>query len=213
MQSIQHWLIGMLKSPEIVAVLLTALIAFLIGRLRKGRLKWAVAHQHAFWLRAQPQDAPQVPLEQPAQLPAQQDAAPVQDLLIRTRQLWIQNTGRSAVRDVEVVLNYAPQHYELWPQRAYDSVPNRDGRLVIKVESLGPKEFFTLAMLDARMDLPEVMNLRSSDGTASQVAMAPQQIFSRTLIGFLWLLVFLGVFAAFYWSILLLQLLTQDGAT
>jgi hypothetical protein len=41
--------------------------------------------------------------------------------------IWVQNTGRGLITNIEVVLNYPPQHYEIWPQREYQVETNPMG--------------------------------------------------------------------------------------
>jgi hypothetical protein len=41
--------------------------------------------------------------------------------------IWAQNTGRGLITNIEVVLNYPPQHYEIWPQREYQVETNPMG--------------------------------------------------------------------------------------
>jgi hypothetical protein len=135
----------MRRGNEAVAVVLTALIAGILRILRKGRLVWSISHQHTFVV--------PVPALQP----------------VYTRDVWVQNTGRGSVTDVEVVLNYPPQDYEIWPQREFQVTRNPGGRLVIKVASLGAREFFTIVMLSVGAELPLVTNVRSSDGMARTV--------------------------------------------
>jgi hypothetical protein len=119
-------------------------------------------------------------------------------LVVHTRDVWVQNTGRGLVRDIEIVLNYVPQHYEIWPNREFQTAENPDGRFVIKIASLGSREFFAIVMIAARAELPFVANVRSSEGIARQVRMGPQQILSRPFIEVVRVLLFLGVAAAAY---------------
>ena len=74
---------------------------------------------------------------------------------------------------VEITLNYPPQHYEIWPQRAYQQSINPAGKLIIKEDGLGRRKFFTIAMIDVLRDLPLVLNVRSDGGVAGNVLMAP----------------------------------------
>jgi hypothetical protein len=126
-------------------------------------------------------------------------------LLVRTRQIWIQNVGRASINKVEVVLNYPPQHYEIWPQRQYNSVTNPVGNLIILVESLAATEYFTISMLDGTKDLPNVTNVRCTEGTAKHVPMGPQRILPRYAVEGGRILIIFGGFSAIYWLIRAVQ--------
>ncbi|MFT4002885.1 MAG: hypothetical protein QM684_21840 [Rhizobium sp.] len=119
-----------------------------------------------------------------------------------TQQIWFQNTGRSSIQDIEIVLNWKPQHFEIWDPRQWDKAVLPDGRFVIKIPSLYRNEFFTISMIDTINDLPAVLNVRWLGGRGKSVTMGPQRIFplwfNLTLLAFL----FSGVVSILY---LLLQ--------
>jgi hypothetical protein len=194
MDGAYEWLIERAQSSEVVAVALTFLIAALVRIFRRGRLAWSISHQHTFI----------VPPEAPPEQPGDEVVAPPVVLVIHTQDIWVQNTGHSPLSNVEVVLNYAPPHYEVWPQREFEAVRNPDDRLIIKVPSLGPREFFTIVMI-SREELPLVANVRSSEGVARRVRMGPQQILSRPFIELVRVLLFLGILAAVYIAVRLVQ--------
>ncbi|MGA9602538.1 MAG: hypothetical protein WBQ82_00320 [Methyloceanibacter sp.] len=195
MDGVLSWLLARLQSNEVAAVIIAALIAGATGLFRRGRLGWSISHQHNFLVPIQPPQGA-AKLAQPALQ------------TVYTRDIWVQNVGRGSITNIELVLNYPPQHYEIWPQREFQVVMNPDGRMVIKVASLGAREFFTVVMLSVAHELPLVTNVRSSDGVARAVTMGPQQIFSRPFVQLLRLMLFLGIAAAVYLVLLLAQWLS-----
>lgn len=198
----------------IISVILTTLIG-LVGRIiaPRGRLKWGVSHQFAFAFPVTPQRAGQNEQTEKGGGPGseKQEVAPVEPaprtMLVRTREIWFQNIGRAPVTGIEVVLNYPPQHYEIWPQREYDQAVNPAGRLILKVRTLAFREQFTISMLDAQMDLPEVLNVRWDKGLGIQVPMGPQQIHPRWVLESVRLFLIFGGFSAIYWVVRLFQTL------
>jgi hypothetical protein len=197
MDEAYNWLVERLQSSEVVAVVIAAVIAGLARILRRGRLVWSISHQHMFVVPIQPPPPQGQPSVQP----------------VYTRDIWVQNTGRSPVTDVEVVLVFPPQHFEIWPQRAFQVSRNPDGRCVITVASLGPQEFFIIVMLSPVAELPLLANMRSSDGMAHSVNMGPQQIYPRAVLVLLRVLLFLGVAAAAYLVLHLIQWLSASWLT
>src|SRR4051794_25591160 len=129
-------------SDEVMAVLIAAGLSVLIaviGRLfsPRGRIAWAVWHQHVF-LTHHPQQGP---------------------LLVHTRYIWVQNIGRASVEDVEVIFNFPPHHFEIWPQRQYESATNPGNNLIVKFRNLSAREYFAIALLNVAADLPRVTNV------------------------------------------------------
>ncbi|ODR94222.1 hypothetical protein AUC69_03480 [Methyloceanibacter superfactus] len=182
------WFQQFLSSDEMVAAVIAVLLAALIEIIQRffaprGRVRWAVAHEFAYEVRQTQGQA----------------------LLIRTRHIWIQNVGRAPVKNLEVVLNYRPEHYEVWPQRAYSEDTNPEKRLVVNVASLAAREFFTIGMISATQELPAVMNVRSSDGMGRPVLMGPTQIQPRWVLEMLRFLLFLGAFSLIYWAVRIIQ--------
>jgi hypothetical protein len=179
----------------ILSVVLTALLALLAHLLLpRGRLKWSVPHFYSFLLPTSAQQG------QPGGQPIPST------MLVRTADVWVQNAGRAPVTGVEIIFNYRPQHYELYPQRAFTEKVNPDGRLIIQVDSLGERECFTIAMIDGGVELPEVVNIRSDLGVAKKVMMGPMQIFPTWANGLALVLMIVGVLSLFFWTIRAIQL-------
>ena len=120
---------------------------------------------------------------------------------VHTQMIWVQNMGRAAAEDLQLVLDFKPQHYEIFPTRSYDDEINPDGRLVIKVPNLGIREFFTVQLISVGGQLPELMNLVTKDGQARQINMGPMQIFSPRAMFAFGFVFYTGVLALIYLAI------------
>ncbi|WP_395449048.1 hypothetical protein ACHMW7_03835 [Aminobacter sp. UC22_36] len=173
-------------SSGIGQALTIAAITAAVGRTltARGKLAWAVSHQHFY------------------RMPRFRDDG---FFPVRTQQIWFQNLGRAPVEGIEIVLNWKPQHYEIWDPRKYEEVIMPDGRFALMVDSLSGRERFTLSMIDTINDLPGIMNVRTKSGEVRNLIMAPQRVWPNRI---LWLVAALlligittGVYLALQWLI------------
>ena len=198
-------MLDFLKSPGIIAAIVTGLLTgvFQWAERRfapRGRLIWSVPHQHVFVVPPRPQSpVPTPPAASPGGGPV--PAIP-QPLVVRTRDVWIQNFGRATVREIEIVLNWAPEHFEIWPQRDFTRSENPDHKLIIRVNSLGHREFFVISMFGAGGELPAVINVRSADGVAREVGTHVERNWPRWLLLAMLGLMFFGIFSIVYFTLL-----------
>ncbi len=193
------------ESDEVLAVVIAAMLSIVIaivGRVisPRGRVKWAVTHQYSFLTHPNP------PSSAPQQPSAPSSAAPqtTQPVLVHTRTIWVQNVGRATVEDIEIIFNYRPHHFEIWPQRQFRETTNPAGNLLISVNGLNPREWITITMLNVGVQLPLVTNVRWKGGVAREAPMAPQEILPRWARGSLGGLVLSGVV---FWLYVIVRLI------
>lgn len=134
-----------------------ALVTALIGRAitARSKLVWAVSHRHWY------------------QMPRLDDEG---SFPVITQQVWFQNVGRLPAEDIEIVLNWKPQHFEVWPPRDYQTAILPDGRFALKVPYLAGNEIMTVSMIDTIREMPNIINVRTKAGLGKVVAMGPQRI-------------------------------------
>lgn len=176
-----------LLNNSIVQALLIAAVTAICARFwrSKGKLVWSVSHQHFY---AMPR------IDEKGLFP------------VRTQQIWVQNVGGLPVEKIEVVLNWKPQHFEVWDPRHFDSVILPDGRLAVTFPTLSNGEFFTISMIDTIQDLPVVLNVRWLGGTAKQIPMGPQRIWPHWWLLSMTSIWFIGIITILY---LLLQVVLK----
>ncbi len=87
-------------------------------------------------------------------------------LVIRTSSLFVQNLGRDASTEIEIVFNWKPLHFNLWPQRLFEQQINPDNRFIVKLPNLAPKEFVGLDLLTVNSEMPLLIQVRSLQGIA-----------------------------------------------
>lgn len=152
----------------------------------KARVQWACSHQFHY----------NVPL-------THKDGS-VQATPISVATYMVRNAGKAAAENVEVILNYPPEHYEIWPVLKYENHKNPDGRFIISLPTLGASDYFTVNLI-GKQPMPVLLRVRCSNGRDGEVPFAPMRVFPRwwniTAFGLLlW-----GAGSALYW---LLQVLS-----
>jgi hypothetical protein len=183
----ETWLLKTAQSPEIISVVLTALLAGIARFLQPStKLLWGASHGFTFLL--PPQGTP-----------------PGNPTPLETGTVFIQNMGRKPAENIEVVLNFRPQHFQIWPALNYEAILAAENHFVIKIENLGPREHTTLEMLSANANLPATLRVRSPLGDAKKVPFAPMRVmptwFNRGVV----LLLLFGLLATIYLVILFIK--------
>ncbi|WP_312946328.1 hypothetical protein [Agrobacterium sp.] len=172
-------------SSSVGQALIIAAITAMAARLftPKGKLIWGVSHQHRYRMPN---------LEKGDTFP------------VVTQQIWFQNTGRSAIQSIEIILNWKPQHFEIWDPRNWDGDYTPDKRFVLKIPSLNRGESFTVSMIDTINDLPMVVGVRWHGGTGKNVEMGPQRIFPTWVNVVVAILLFAGTISILYFTLQLI---------
>src|SRR3990172_3847820 len=66
---------------------------------------------------------------------------------IWTHTLSVQNLGWRAVRDVEIIHRYRPQHFQLQPALHFTEATNPTGEHIIRIPSLARREYTTIQII------------------------------------------------------------------
>ena len=122
----------------------------------------------------------------------------VENFPIQTNSVYIQNLGRKTAENVEIIFKTKPDHFMLTPEMLYDTVTQENGTFVVKLESLGAKEYFILQLL-SYATLPSIDSIRSKDGQAKCVPFHMLQANPKwvQILGIFFLLT--GVGTTLYW--------------
>lgn len=179
---------------EIIA-LLVPFIAWILSSFFRAKAKLQVALPHQFiYLVQQPLIDSNGKVISPTQT-------------VKTNSFIIKNDGRESAENVELVFNWKPMCLNLWPVRHYEEHNEPDKRHVLIFDSFAAKEVLYIEVLSVNEDLPNLVTVRSSNCIAQNINMYPQPIVSNTLRNLVAVLLFLGLAAAVYLSILLIQFL------
>jgi len=129
---------------------------------------------------------------------------------VQTAFLVFQNIGREAATEIEIVFNWRPQIFQLWPIREYGTATNPDGRFIIKISNLAPKEFLGVDLLATRSDLPDLIQCRSLQGSAKKIETTPQPIHPRWKLSAALYLIFMGAVSTIYILISAIQFFARN---
>lgn len=125
---------------------------------------------------------------------------PEPKVVLKTDSVTVQNMGRREAEDVEIVFKSRPDYFKVNPSISYVEEENPDGEFILKVPTLGPKEFFTLQILSFAT-LPNIQNIRSNAGPASFIQVQLQRQLSRLALLLLGVLLVVGLGFSVYWFI------------
>jgi len=179
---------------EIVS-LLVPIIAWVLNNLFKAKAKLHVALPHKFTFLVQ----------QPRLDEQGNTITPTQT--VHTNSFIIRNAGREAATKVELVFNWKPMCLNLWPVRHYEEHIEPDNRYVLIFDNLAPAEVLGVEVLSVNYDLPNLVTVRSAECIAQNINMYPQPVVSQSVRVIVTVLMALGLAAAVYLAIILVQFL------
>lgn len=119
-------------------------------------------------------------------------------LLVNTSSIFIANFGKAPATEIEIVFNYEPANYNIWPVRPFDTHRSPDGRYSLKFANLAPKESFQVELLSAIHQLPAVTTVRSKECVGKEVNTRPTQVFHKSVNVAIVALLLLGVASVVY---------------
>jgi len=121
-------------------------------------------------------------------------------VVLQTNSLTIQNVGRLPAEEIEIIHKQRPDFFELYPSVEYQESKNPNGEHVIKLKSLGPREWVVVQMLSYK-NAPIFSNARWKHGQAKWIQIQPQRVFPRWVITTLNALMLIGAGTIVYWLI------------
>lgn len=119
---------------------------------------------------------------------------------LQTNSLTVQNWGRKPAEGIEIIHMARPDFFEIHPSIAYTESTNPNGEHIIRVETLGPKEWFLVQLLSHKT-VPQLQNVRWKDGQCKWIQIAPQRVWPRSLLVTLRIIVLVGIGTMAYWLI------------
>ena len=91
------------------------------------------------------------------------DADPGPPVSFQTSALTVQNLGRRAAEDVQIILSAEPADLQMYPIIPHEEYETEDGHFVITIPRLAPQEIVTLQIVGLGY-FPSLLNLRSDAG-------------------------------------------------
>lgn len=102
-------------------------------------------------------------------------------LQLQTDSLTIQNSGRKSATNIEIVHKERPEHFQFSQAIGYKEDFNPNGEHIIKIDSLGPKEFLNIQYL-SHTKVPVLLRVRSDQGSAQLIQVQFQPIYPKYLM-------------------------------
>ncbi len=128
------------------------------------------------------------------------DADPGPPISFQTSALTVQNLGRRAAGDVQIILSGEPTDLQMYPIIPHEEHETEDGHFVLTIPRLAPREIVTLQIVGLGY-FPALLNLRSDAGVAHQVPVEIQSINPAWLNSSVGALFLVGLGVTIYWVI------------
>lgn len=212
----------LLEYPQILAALVTFALGITLQLgLRvfaaKPRLRWGITSDTIFLVPMVPKAPAQLPdgavaapADEGATMPPAPAEAPppqtgVQALppheVYRSRTLWLVNSGTAIAEEVEVAFNWQPQHMEWYPHIPTTVTRQPDGRHILTISRLNPKEGVTFSLLSLNQEHPNLLHVRCKGFGGKPLAFRSQQIFPLWVNVLVATLMFLGAYTVVNWAL------------
>jgi len=129
----------------------------------------------------------------------------VENLNIATNSVTVQNLGRKAAENIEIIYQYKPDSYKIWPERIAEAKTNDDGTFIILLKSLGRKEYFSIESLHYQGLHPEIVNARTKEGPIKTVKFNSQRAQPQWKAWTGRVIFLIGIGTIGYWTLQLLE--------
>ena len=131
-----------------------------------------------------------------------------QPVAISTEKIYVQNVGKKAATDVELILNDVPTSYTLWSPREHSSAPMEGGGYSIKIPSLAPMELLIVDIIDIDRRGLRLLAVNCPEALTQPVNFGVQRKFGIWVTGIVFYLMTAGAIGTIY---LLLKLYFGDS--
>lgn len=114
----------------------------------------------------------------------------------------IQNLGRKVATNIEIVHRIKPDYFKLEPALNYEEFNTPGGEHGVKIQTLSPKEFFTIEFLTYKAAaVPQLLYIRSTEGYGQPIKWQPQRVYPKPFYILMSLLLLVGTGFSIYWVI------------
>lgn len=121
-----------------------------------------------------------------------------QVISIWTEKFYIKNDGRKCARDIEIVFSDQPTSYNLWSPREHGRDRLDDGKFVLKIPSLAPKELLIVDTIDIDLRNPEIVAVNCPDALTTEIEFWVNQRFGNLFNAFVLYLMAAGFVGTVY---------------
>jgi len=124
-----------------------------------------------------------------------EDGEPIR---IATEKLFVQNIGKKAAKDIELILNNVPTSYTLWSPREHSSCLLDGGGFSIKIPTLAPNELLIVDTIDIDRRNLHLVAVNCPDAIAVPVRFMAQRQFGKVVNSIVFYLMFAGLVGTIY---------------
>lgn len=100
---------------------------------------------------------------------------------IWTEKFFLQNVGKKAASNIEVVFSESITSYNLWAPRDHTCKLLTNGNFVINVPSLAPGELLIVDMIDIDARSPRLLSVNCPDALSTQVKFLARRQFGKPI--------------------------------
>lgn len=188
----------MVEKPELLAAILTVILTaiwqlFTVVITPRAKVIWGVTSDTIFGVPYYPSPTEEIPQPQ------------MRKNYFYTRNVWIWNNGSAAAEDLQVSFNWKPEHIDWFPYFKIEETHLTNGRYMISLAQLNPKTGMNIAMLSANNELPDITGMWHNGRNAKRIQFLNQRRFPTWVNVVVALIMLLGIAAAVYLMILLIQ--------
>ncbi len=175
---------------EIIAIPFALLTAYLIYLFRpKVKVIWGQANNSFHVIKPTPNEENPTPV----------------DVSVYTEKMFIQNIGKAAATEIEIVYSQEPNEFSIFPDRSFNEEKNPSGNFIIKVPSLAPKELIIIDAILISGNPAKILSVNCKEAVTKKVLFLVQRQFGKTFTAFIAALMLGGLI--FFISIFLQLLL------
>ncbi|MGC1495512.1 MAG: hypothetical protein WA790_06870 [Sulfitobacter sp.] len=124
-------------------------------------------------------------------------------IAISTEKLFVQNTGRKAATNIELILNDIPSSYTLWSPREHTSKALEGGGFAIRIPTLAPHELLIVDLIDIDRRNLSLIAVNSPDTLAKNVSFLAQRQFGWGVMFLIGYAMFAGLVGTIYLVLLM----------
>lgn len=167
----------------------------------KIKIKYWLSHSFTYKIpNNQLNPAPAAALALPAANQAAPPAPPAGHFYLLTQSVTIQNFGRERAEWIEIVHQQRPDFFQLQPALNYTEQVSATGEHTLRVESLAPREWFTIQFL-CYTHMPELVHVRSEAGHGALMPWMMARRFAPWVYATMWIAMVTGGAFFAYWVI------------
>ena len=119
-------------------------------------------------------------------------------ICISTEKFYVQNIGRKAAQNIEIVFSAMPSSYNLWPPRDHEAKALTNGNFVLSIPSLAPKQLLIVDVVDIDLNNPQLLTVNCPDAISQKVSFFPIRQFGKLFNSIVGLLMFVGLVTCVY---------------